>query len=221
MIDQTKSIRHHLVFWCLGLLGTISAAGAQPPARRSDTAAVCFNASPLPRCRSFAVVEVGLMSLRHSRPESFSDPGQFSYFGSLASFVSVELGWLRNRGDRSALGGTVAVGTMSGDGGRYAIQGRYRRWLSEQFAVDVDAGPLTVSGGSNSGPFGRNGAVGATAGAALAYRDLFAVSANLDAVRGDRAQSAAFVGVRAGSWGAPLFAAGLVALVLATISSIE
>jgi hypothetical protein len=115
----------------------------------------------------------------------------------------------------------LAVGTMSGDGGRYAIKGRYRRWLSEQFAVDLDAGPLAVSGGSDNSPFGRNGALGASVGAAVAYRDLFAITADLDAVRGDRAQSATFVGVRAGSWGAPLFAAGLVALVIATISSIE
>ena len=161
------------------------------------------------------------MPVRNRHPESFSDPAQLSYFGSLEDFVSVELGWLRNRANRSALGATLAVGTMSGDAGRYAVKGRYRWWLADQFAIDADAGPLAVSGGSVKGPFGRNGAIGATAGAAFAYRDLVAITANVDVVKGDRAQSAAFIGVRAGSWGAPLFAAGLVALVIATIRTVE
>jgi len=110
---------------------------------------------------------------------------------------------------------------MFGDGGRFALKARYRRWLPNQFAVDLQAGPLAVSGGSNDSPFGRNGALGATAGAALAYRDLAAIVANVDRVKGDRSQTATYVGVRAGSWGAPIFAIGLVALFVATISSIE
>jgi hypothetical protein len=207
----------------VALLGTISAGQmrAQPTSGKPDGAAVCFNASPLPRCRSFAVVEVALMPIHNRHPESFTDPTQLSYFGSLEDFVSVELGWLRNRANRSAVGATLAVGTMSGDAGRYAVKGRYRWWLPSQFALDADAGPLAVSGGSVKGPFGRNGAIGATVGAALAYRDLVAITGNFDMVKGDRAQSAAYVGVRAGSWAAPVFAAGLITLVIATISSIE
>ncbi len=161
------------------------------------------------------------MGLRNRSPESYTTPGQFSYFSSLESHASVELGWLRNLSDRSALGGTLVVGSMSGDGSRYGVKGRYRRWLDGQFAVDVEGGPLAVSGGSGHSPFARDGAFGATTGVEFAYRDLIAVSANVDAVRGDRAQSGVFLGVRAGSWAAPVFAAGLIALVLATFSSIE
>ena len=58
--------------------------------------------------------------MRHHNPETFSDPRQTSYFGTLDSFLSVDVGWLHNRRDGSALGGTLAVGTMFGDGGRFA-----------------------------------------------------------------------------------------------------
>ena len=78
-----------------------------------------------------------------------------------------------------------------------------------------------MSNGSGHSPFARDGALGATTGIAFAYRDLVAVSANFDLVKGDRTQSALFFGVRAGSWAAPIFAAGLIGLVIATISSIE
>jgi hypothetical protein len=206
----------------MALAGTIAPAlPAQPPAPSSQAAAVCFNASPLPRCRSFAVVEVEVMAARARTPDSFSAPNQLSYFGSLGTHVSVELGWVRNITEQSGVGGTFSAGTMSGDGGRFALKGRYRRWLDRQFAIDLEGGPLAVSGGSDNSPFGRNGARGATLGAALAYRDFFALSGSFDAVKGDRAQSGFFIGVRAGSWAAPVFAAGLVALVIATISSIE
>lgn len=222
MIDQAKRIGHRLVVCCLGLVGTIAPPlRAQAPTTNKKPAAVCFNASPLPRCRSFAVLEVEVMSLRNRDPESFSAPEQFSYFGSLDSHVSVEVGWLRNRADRSAFGATFVAGTMSGDAGRFSLEGRYRRWLSNVVAIDVEAGPLAVSGGSDKSPFGHNGAQGATVGAALAYRDLVALSANFDAVKGDRGQSGFFFGVRAGSWAAPVFAVGLVALVIATFKSIE
>lgn len=222
MIDQSKGVRHCLVVCCLALLGTISMPGlAQQTAGRRDTSAVCFNPSPLPRCRSFAVVEVELMDLRNRSPESYTAPGQFTYFSSLEAHASVELGWLRNLSDRSALGGTLVVGTMSGDGGRYGVKGRYRRWLDGQFAVDLEGGPLAVSGGSGHSPFSRDGAFGATTGLEFAYRDLIALSANVDAVKGDRAQSGVFLGVRAGSWAAPVFAAGLIGLLIATLRSIE
>jgi hypothetical protein len=194
---------------------------AQQTAGRRDTSAVCFNPSPLPRCRSFAVVEVELMGLRNRSPESYTTPGQLTYFSSLETHVSVELGWPRNLNDRSALGGTLVVGTMSGDGGRYCVKGRYRRWLDGQFAVDLEGGPLAVSGGSGHSPFARDGAFGATTGVEFAYRDLIALSANVDAVNGDRAQSAVFLGLRAGSWAAPMFAAGLIGLLIAILKSIE
>ena len=200
MTDQAERIRHRLIVCCLALLGTISAPGAaQQTGGRRDTSAVCFNPSPLPRCRSFAVVEFELMGLRNRSPESYTAPGQFSYSGSLDAHASVEFGWLRNLNDRSALGGTLFAGSMSGDGGRYGVKGRYRRWLDGQFAVDLEGGPLAVSGGSGHSPFARDGAFGATTGVEFAYRDLIAVSANLDVVKGDRAQSGLFLGVRAGS----------------------
>ena len=205
----------------LTLLGTISAAQAQTTSARRDTASVCFKPKPLPDCRSFAIVELELASMRHHNPETFSDPRQTSYFGTLDSFLSVDVGWLHNRRDGSALGGTLAVATMFGDGGRFALKARYRRWMTNRSALDLQAGPLAVSGGSNGSPFGRNGALGATVGAAFAYRDYVAVVADVDAVKGDRGQTASFIGVRAGSWAAPIFAVGLLALFAATISSIE
>ena len=90
----------------------------------------CFRGRP--DCRSYLVFEV-------SYARSLGGEGMHYGIG--------EFGYMRNRSDRWALGGTVLVGVRGS--GQSEIRGgasvRARRWLQSGNSIDLSSGPLVAS----------------------------------------------------------------------------
>jgi hypothetical protein len=155
----------------------------------------CFRGRPLPTCRTFWVTESGIAKR-----------------ASGDILATAELGLMRNRSDRTALGATAvfALGdqlTGSTDV-MFGVKARYRRWLSPTTSVEVAPGALFV-------PERRK--VALTAHAAFNLSDYAAVTAQ---VLGGGNDVGVYVGVKAGSYpgvvgaiAAPLVVLGLFLLV--------
>jgi hypothetical protein len=162
----------------------------------------CFRGRPLPTCRTFWVTESGIAKRLNHNPYGASDD----------ILATAELGLMRNRSDRTALGATAvfALGdqlTGSTDV-MFGVKARYRRWLSPTTSVEVAPGALFV-------PERRK--VALTAHAAFNLSDYAAVTAQ---VLGGGNDVGVYVGVKAGSYpgvvgaiAAPLVVLGLFLLV--------
>ena len=115
-----------------------SVAHAQEPAGASPAA--CFRGRPLPTCSGFWIVESGLAV----RLNSTVGLGQ-----TMPGLATFEVGWMRNRGERTALGATASfgVGPQPGFGTGYylAIKPRWRRWLSPTTSLDLSPGLIISS----------------------------------------------------------------------------
>ena len=96
----------------------------------------CFRGRPLPTCKSFWITEFGVgLGLTRDTP----------------AYLTWELGWMVNRGERNALGATILLGR------RVGLKPRLRHWLADGKAVEVSAGLLIPSPGEG---FGFTGHVG-------------------------------------------------------------
>jgi hypothetical protein len=110
------------------ILASISlATGALAP--QAASAQTCFRGRPAPTCASFFLTEaeVGVMVA----PEA-------------GGRLGVDVGFMRNIGTRSAIGGTIAAGYTFVDGyndfGYISLRPRYRYWLSHTTSIDVGPG---------------------------------------------------------------------------------
>jgi hypothetical protein len=88
----------------------------------------CYRGRPQPACRSFWLTEaeVGIALTQRTRLT-----GEDMRLG-------IELGWMHAIGERSAVGGGVAIGH---DQSEYlSLRPRYRRWLPPIWALDLSPG---------------------------------------------------------------------------------
>jgi len=101
-----------------------------------------FKPEPFPKCSSFLITEFGLFyGLDKSSDQSN------------LRLVTWELGYMVNRNEHSALGGTFVL-AIDPDGGssRLGLKARYRYWLSNKKSVDIAPGIL-ISGSKNGFEF--------------------------------------------------------------------
>jgi len=164
---------------------------------------ICFRGRPLPRCRAFFLTELSYVRrlagsvLTYDTPSSGGfDPSPLS-IRDFDSHLSWELGYMVNRGAKSALGGTLMIGT--GDAGaRTAAKGRYRQWIDGGDAsIDFSAGLLSAG---VRGPTGTTRGVGFTSDVTLGVGDFAGVTARAELMRvNNRNIGALHGGVRLGS----------------------
>lgn len=182
------------------------------------TAQTCWRGRPLPDCTSFAITEVGFSF--GSRRDSANAGG-----AATGHLMTWELGYMRNLGERYAVGGTAFV---EGDGLgmarlRAGLKGRYRVWLEGNRSVDVAPGVILLAE-EPSTPSNPDGSL--TAGydlgglLAVSYNlgDLVSLTAQVEALQrpAKELQMSGYVGVRFGSY--PGAVAALVALVAVVLS---
>lgn len=126
-----------------------------------------FKPEPLPKCNSFLITEFGLFyGLDKSSDQSN------------LRLVTWELGYMVNRNEHSALGGTFVL-AVDPDGGvsRLGLKGRYRYWLSSKKSVDIAPGIL-FSGSKNGFEFPSF-----TCNAGLNLNTWFAITGQVDVIR--------------------------------------
>jgi len=103
----------------------------------------CFQAGPMPECRSFWVTESFLgVRYRERTVGVAQDPDDPGSGGAVRTFFDGDfaygatLGWMRNTGARTAVGGVLDVSDVG-----VRVGPRYRRWLGSGTALDVGVGP--------------------------------------------------------------------------------
>lgn len=134
------------------------AAKAPAPARPH----VCFRGRPLPRCSAFWITEFGLAA--RLTPAEFANGPLYTW----------ELGGMKNRGTRNALGAALFV-EGSDEGGAWGLRPRYRRWLNPKTTLDLAPG-IAIGGDRNLTP-GFSGHV------ALNFADYFALTSTIRVAR--------------------------------------
>jgi len=120
-----------------------------------------------------------------------------------------ELGWMRNRSARDAVGASVFFAT-SDDVMRAGVRGRYRRWLGDGLSVDV--APTLIVLQSNQA-YDVRATPGVSVLGALGFGDVIVLTGEVEAAGGG---VRTLYGVRLGSYagaasglGLPIFVAAL------------
>jgi hypothetical protein len=215
---------------CAGLALTTELRAQDTTARVSTSDSIrppvgpCWRGRPKPKCEWFAITEVGYFRpFATTRTTTFyggSAPGQVFQFtdNDFASQLSWEVGAMKNRGAKSALGATLLLGV--GDAStRIGVKGRYRRWLNpEGLALDVSAGALSGRALNTTG----NSLI-VTGDAAFNYFDYGAIVARAEVTRAnDAPRAAVYGGIRFGSKPAAIATvvmAGLFAILAAAFAN--
>jgi hypothetical protein len=194
----------------IGFGGVVMVLLAVPAARaQRDTAAasptatgtrgLCWRPRPAPRCRAYLVTEVGYEhAVITSRVGGFEPNPDFS-----GRFVW-SLGAMANRGANAALGGllSASAGDEPEGSGLLRAEGRYRKWIGPTRGIDFSVG---ITQKLVRTPFrepvraqGLTAAVGVDQG-------LVGADVRVDALYGGaRPRGAALVGIRFGSYAAPV-----------------
>jgi len=137
--------------WALVL--AVPASAAEP-----EKHGVCWRGKPAPECQGFVITDFGLLRRLDEDPT-----------GGIDDFhVSLDVGYARNVSAKAAVGGTIYLGTGS-DHARVGVRGRYRRWLSRDWAVDASPGLLVY--GSEDGAYECQ-APGIIVGVTIGWKDL-------------------------------------------------
>ena len=186
--------------WSLIVLGSILLI----PLRATPTQAqVCFRGHPAPRCAGFTILEftggARLNSAESSIDPVFTRPNQV--------FLSWSAGYLQNRGNSAAIGAAFKV-IADNDGHRYGPVLRYRRWLRPTWSIDYAPGILV--GGKDNVPGRRFPAAVFDVG--INWADRIGMELGLEGVRREGGGSTSWdvhIGIRFGTWLAPLGTLGL------------
>lgn len=135
---RSTVLRHYALAIASTILFLISTSGPRAAEVKddfgSDQHCLCFRGSPRAHCKSFFITETGLR-FNFDRDQS-GDKGA----------IVTELGWMRNVSRRDAVGVSLYQG-LDGTAYRIGIRPRYRRWLHNDFAVDLSAGVLLYADG--------------------------------------------------------------------------
>ena len=178
-----RHLTHALALGLAVACATPRAARAQavPDGAAAARGRACFQARPMPRCRSFWITEFGVLAPTSGMPP-YSDP----------LLVVWELGRMYNVGQRRALGASVMFATGD-DVTRLGVKGRYRAWLNDIVAAEVAPGIILSS--SDTDMDGRGGP-GFVMHGAISLQDWVTMLAQMD-VR--RRGTATFLGAKLGS----------------------
>jgi hypothetical protein len=132
---------------------------------------LCLYAAAAPSCGSYLITEA------HARYRLSGAAGQSAFY------LTAEAGWMKNLGN-DAVGFTVFGGHDFGfETGRAGLKGRYRRWLGGAHRLDVSAGLLLSSEGSEL--FGVAGP-GVVVGLGYSLGDWVHLTAELDYAPAER-----------------------------------
>jgi len=171
--------------------------------------AMHWRGRPAPECRGFVLTEFGI----GARLNDSSHPARAASVST--EYVVYDFGPMFNVNQRTALGATVSVKLTNET--YLAVLGRYRRWLDDNWALDVSAGPL-LAGDSNDGKYelqypSAAGRVG------LRFGDWWGITGGFEMARikGRDPEADWFADVRLGNF--PGFAVGVLFLVLAAAYS--
>jgi hypothetical protein len=191
------------------LLATGDAFAQSAPAQSSDP--WCFRGQPLPRCRNILVYEGSWFGhvAGSQLTERFDQQGGGYALSRnvLASHLSVSLGVIRNVSPTTGVGALFDAGIGNDSYDRFALVGRYRRWLGGTRSLDVSLGPAiinandpVVSGNTTYLEPHRRAAL--TGDVGLRLNDWLSGVVRFDAVPGHKpsAAGALYAGVRVASW---------------------
>ena len=160
-----------------------TAAAQEPLSSEQAVRSLCFRGRPLPTCRTFWITEAGY---------SYRLTGQSRDH----SYATWEVGLMRNLSVRTALGATLFAG-FDGDL-RWALKGRFRRWVSSSTSLEVAPGVLLTGCEGNCPGF--------TGHLAVNFEDRFAFTSHVEVLnrRGfgafpGRSSVAWYIGVKLGS----------------------
>lgn len=206
---------------CALLLALPDLARAQPARAGGDasTDSFCWRGRPLPRCRAFALFELGyfeaLATTRLREPSIFPgapDRDERSFDRQL----SWSVGAMRNLDARTAVGGAVIGGVALDQGPLVAGTVRWRRWTGASTSLELAGGPgvAQVAMPFDPTPSGYQGDVwrpAALAEARANLADLAAVSVRGVVVprAGGRTHGALFAGASTGSTAAAIATVGV------------
>lgn len=143
-----------------------------------EYASGCLRGSPLPDCTSFWIVEMQRSTalVRPSWTEpGFGDDGPEVEAGS--ALFEWTLGYMSNRSDRWALGGSVSLGFGAAPGVT-GVRARARRWLNPSLSLSVETGVARSS--AQRGAYGAG--TGPSVGLRLDTDDNVAIFARYDRV---------------------------------------
>ncbi len=132
----------------------------------------CFRGKPLPQCKTFWITEFGY-SYRLDQP-----PRRYLSSSDANFYFTWEYGLMRNLNRKSALGATFLLGA-DGDGHRFGVKPRFRRWLDNSISFDLGAGVLF--GGENNQFNPRF--PGMTSHVGLNFGDWLALTAHMEIIR--------------------------------------
>lgn len=180
----------------------VSTAWPTIGAAQSDTkppAGFCFRGHPLPTCDRFLLFEFG-GSGRAFTTNRVAGSQQVDVAQDGNGFATLDIGFMRNRLDGTALGGTLQIGAGDASRRRLALEVRRRQWLTGRLALDVGAGPLEINTRKAFRPFAAGAGYGLTSHAGLSLMDLITVTTNVDVVSGGRPQLTLMFGGRFGSF---------------------
>lgn len=129
----------------------LSAQTPAPPTPAGDAAVpvrtdpFCWRGRPLPRCRAFALFELGLYgglaSTKVRLPPPVFPPGAPTLArDAFETQLSWTVGAMRNIDSTTAIGAALVV-AAAGEGATVAATGRVRRWTGRLTSVELAAGP--------------------------------------------------------------------------------
>jgi hypothetical protein len=146
IVQISISVITRLVF--IGLLAMTTLAPAQ----------TLFRGRPAPDCSTFFIMEVGSGAV---------------FTPTTEAVLTTEHGIMFNLNTRYALGGTLYWTSIFGDQpvGRLGFKARGRRWLSQNWSIDVGTGLLLAEKAEFTGSTGLN------------YKDLFILNVGVDVLR--------------------------------------
>lgn len=196
-------LRHRITLMAIG--SSLLVTMALPSIAQAQ---VCFRGHPSPRCEGFAILEftAGARGNTQAIEPRFREPNPV--------YVSWSGGYLHNLGDRSALGAAFKL-AADDDGNRYGPVLRYRRWLGPTWSIDFAPGMMV---GGEDNVEGRQ-FPSVMFDVALNWGDRIGVELGLEQVRregGGANRWDGHVGLRFGTWLAPLATLGLGLLGAAT-----
>jgi hypothetical protein len=200
----------------LALIAVVPGGAKDLAAQTRAPDPLCWRGRPLDRCKSFLLLEFSaprhLAGTRLDPIVAEQGYGHPRWDQGLASQFMFDVGYMRNVGPRSAVGGTVEVGFVVDDPrtvGMFGATARYRRWLTRRVSADGAVGVLRMPVGVVEPlPFGdhlpqrvsvRRPAL--TADARLGFGDLLGVTGRAMVANDGRGRThgALFAGVSIGS----------------------
>lgn len=173
---------------------------------RISQAQICFRGHPTPRCGGFAILEFTAGTRLGTEIDR--------YRGDNTAYLSWSGGYLHNLGERSSLGVVLKL-AADDDGHRYGPMLRYRQWLGPTWSIDL--GPGLLVGGTDN--LAARQFPSAMLDVAVNWGDRVGLDLGLEGVRRVRALGNGWdghVGLRFGSWYAPLAMLGLTLLAAAS-----